>query len=493
MNVKHLIFAIIAPLLFVNCSSDNNSIEELEESVTISRPTVPFQNEIKRFIFSALNSVYLYSDEVPDFSEDRFDSQRAFNTFLNNTGSPEDFFERLIVPKDRFSYIINNYEEQQAASAGQSVSSGLKFEASFIDDTRSNLILIVTDVLPDSPADIAGIKRGFLINKINGQQLNVNNFNKLFDDTSFTLGQANLFQNESIISTDNSFELTKVTLIESPIRLSEVLEVDNRKIGYLLYNSFSLAFEEQLNAEFLKFKTAGVTDFILDLRYNGGGNIITANALTGMITGDLVGQVITREQWNSELQEVFQNETPEILTDTFVETTVAGNPLHSIGMKKLYVITSKSQTASASELVINSLRPYIDVVVVGDPKGTVGKSQASITVYDSEDLSREKANPNHKYAMQPLVFKTVNSNSVGVPEEGIFPDILGTEDFSNLGQLGNIEEPLLKLALDDITGNSTPSAKRISILKGKYFGNSEQDQPTYQRMYTSKKIKNNFK
>ncbi len=130
-------------------------------------------------------------------------------------------------------------------------------------------------------------------------------------------------------------------------------------------------------------------------------------------------------------------------------------------------------------MIINGLNPYIDVIQIG--KTTRGKFTGSITIYDSPNFRRQNANTTHTYAIQPLVFKTVNSAGVSDYVNGLDPDFELEEDISNLGQLGDPEEPYLNLALDIILGN------RISIphIEQSYrpFGESGMNQPDYQKMY----------
>lgn len=90
-------------------------------------------------------------------------------------------------------------------------------------------------------------------------------------------------------------------------------------------------------------------------------------------------------------------------------------------------------------MVINGLDPYIKVVQIGET--TTGKFQASVTLYDSPNFGRTAANTAHTYAIQPLVLKSVNSVGVSDYILGLDPDYLISEDFENLGQLGDPEEP----------------------------------------------------
>ena len=131
-------------------------------------------------------------------------------------------------------------------------------------------------------------------------------------------------------------------------------------------------------------------------------------------------------------------------------------------MTKVYILTSKG-TASASELVINGLKPHITVVQIGDV--TVGKNVGSVTVYDSPDFGDENRNPNHRYAMQPIVLKIVNSVGFGDYFNGLQPNFTLKETLSTLGTLGDAAEPLLSTAISKITG----TGRMIKSTPGKEF------------------------
>ena len=446
--------------------------------------TTTSANQINAFVYRGLNATYLYKDESPDLANNRFPTALARNSFINQGGSPEAFFEKLTVNKDRFSFIIDDFERLERFFQGVSLSTGMKFNLKQMNNGIDRYI-VVTDVVKNSPAANAEIKRGMIFNRINGNPMTVNNTATLFRSNTFTIKEAK-FENNSLVTIENEVSLTPVELTENPIAVAKTIINGNHNIGYLQYNSFVFKFEEELNNVFADFKASNITDFILDLRYNGGGAIITANALSGMITGQFGGEVYSKRKWNNEIQKRIQNDTPEDLIDNFVTTTSTNKiPLNSLNLKKLYIITSKGQTASASELVINSLRAYIDVIVIGNPNGTVGKSQASNTFFDSPSLSKKNINTSHKYAIQPLIFKTVNKNDIGVPESGITPTITAIEDDLNLGVLGDPNEPLLKVAIDNIIGNNSPNAKQLNSTHGKTIGNQSMFSPFYQRMYST--------
>ncbi len=461
-------------LLFSSCGNNDDD----NNSSTLS------PSEINLFIYNGLNAVYLYQDEVPDLANDRFSNVSERNNFISRAGSPESFFETLTTVEDRFSWIVDDFEELERSFEGTSLSSGMKFYIVPFSNGGNERLIVVYDVVKNSPADNVGIKRGMFFTLINGQQINVNNQNKLFTDTSFSLTEGIIDSNNSFVITDNVVTINKIELTENPIAISKVIPVENSRIAYIQYNGFVSNFDEELNDVFGNFKNENVTDLVLDFRYNGGGSVASADALMGMITGDLENEIFAKIRYNSNItaQVSAENSLLRFSNKTFNENT----PLNSLNLNKIYVITSKEQTASASELVINSLKPYIDVVVIGDERGTVGKSQGSNTIYDSPSLfSKENVNPNHTYAMQPLISELINSNNVRVdPITGILPNILIQEDFTNLGVLGSPEERLLKVAIDEITGRNILSLKKVSSNPfGKIIGNESMYKKNYQRMY----------
>ena len=140
------------------------------------------------------------------------------------------------------------------------------------------------------------------------------------------------------------------------------------------------------------------------------------------------------------------------------------------------------------ELIINGLKPYIDVVQIGDL--TTGKNVGSITIYDSPTFGKENRNPNHRYAMQPIVLKIVNANDSGDYFNGLIPTYSLKENLANLGELGSYEtkminnnetlisnDPLLDLAFAKITGRptgiTTKKKKSVPQIQFNYLGDSK--------------------
>ncbi|NJW54381.1 S41 family peptidase, partial [Salinimicrobium oceani] len=233
--------------------------------------------------------------------------------------------------------------------------------------------------------------------------------------------------------TDKTATLTHSKYTANPVQLVKTIDMDGTKIGYLMYNSFIDDFDDELNSAFAQLKSEGVTELVLDLRYNGGGSVESAVDLASMITGQFEGQIFMKEQWNEKYQNYFEKNDPESLINRFNKTIRTGETINSLNLSRVYILTTNA-SASASELVINGLAPYIDVVQVGET--TTGKFQASVTLYDSDDFGKEGASKNHTYAIQPLVLKSANAQGKSDYVDGLTPDVSKNEDISNLGILG---------------------------------------------------------
>ena len=215
-----------------------------------------------------------------------------------------------------------------------------------------------------------------------------------------------------------------------------------------MYNGFYPNYESQLNDAFANFKNQNATDLILDLRYNSGGSIATATRLASMITGQFSGQLFAKQQWNPKLEAYWLKNNPSQFINLFTNTLGNGTPINKLNLSKIYILTSRS-TASASELVINGLKPYVAVVQIGDK--TTGKNVGSITLYDSPNFGKANANPKHKYAMQPIVLKTINADGFGNYQSGLLPNQDFLEDYGNLGEIGTVTEPMLNFTLNFIS------------------------------------------
>jgi len=472
---KNVLLTLLFSTFFISCSTDQD-----DEKPAVVEPTpTALDLTVENFVYRGMNDIYLYKADVPVLADDFFANQTEKNDFLDNYASPEDlFYDGLTAPQDRFSFIVDDYIELENSFSGISKTNGLSYGLVRYRQGSSEVFAYVRYVLPNTPAADAGLKRGDIINRIDGQQITDQNFGQLFAPDSFTVGLATLGEG-SVTSKEETYELTKIADYNTnPIFIAKTLDVEGQKVGYIMYNSFTADYDPQLNAAFGQFKADGVTDLILDLRYNGGGSVRTATDLASMITGQFPGQLFMKEFWNAEYQAYFESEAPDRLLNNFNTSIKSGDAINSLNLNRVYVITT-SRSASASELVINGLSPYIDVVQIGET--TTGKFQASVTLYDSPNFGRNNANPNHTYAIQPLVLKSVNSAGVSDYINGLAPDVDIIENIRDLGVLGELSDPLLNAAVNTLLGN------RISIdnnfEKYKFIGESNMKDLNYQKMY----------
>ncbi|UZO80767.1 S41 family peptidase [Aquimarina sp. ERC-38] len=468
MKYNYLFFLFFGSSLLINtaCFKDNDDV------------IVPSNtSEINDFIWRGMNRFYLYKATSANLGNDRFDGNTEYQSFINSFDSPEALFDNLQVVIDEFSFLVDDYIELENSFNGITKNNGMEFTLSRYPNEPTNIFGFVRLVLPGTDAEAKGLTRGIIFNRIDGQQITENNFRSLLASDTYTIGLATL-AGETITEVATTISLTKVEYTENPVFIDKVIVEEGKKIGYLMYNAFNASFDSQLNAAFARLKSENIEELVLDLRYNGGGNVETAKDLASMITGQFNGEIFSTEEWNEEFQEAFLNDNPDRLINRFDTKIDNGEDINSLQLTRVFVLTTRS-SASASELIINALDPYIDVVRIGTT--TRGKFQASITLYDSDNFRRQRANPGHTYAMQPLVLKSLNSVGFTDYFDGLAPDIEVPEDFSNPGVLGTPEEPLFKAALDVIFARK--SLKHKANIRYQFVGESGESQLNYQKMF----------
>lgn len=445
---KILLAIVLLPVLLTSCfeDKDDNPVSTID---------------INSFVYRGMDNFYLYRDLVDDLIEDKANSS-TFNGYLNGFDTPESLFESLIYDRtniDRFSWITDDYLALEQQFDGITKSNGMEFGLQRYTSTSDAIYGIVRFVLPNTSAETNGLQRGDLFNAVNGTQLTVSNWRTLLGEDNYTLNLAEYNDNgtatiddDTIDDSSNIIELSKIQYVENPVFKTEILQVEGENVGYLMYNGFVGNFNTALNAAFSEFQSNNVQHLVLDLRYNPGGSVNSATLLGSLVTGQFTGQVFAKLEYNSQQQS-------NNFDYTFVNNN-DGATLNNLNLNKVYVLATGS-SASASEMVINSLQAYIDVIQIGTQ--TVGKSQASITLYDSPNFTRAEADPRHTYALQPLVAITVNKDDTQVPTQGILPNIEIAEEINNFGVLGDANEPLLAEALAHIAANN----RTVNTIKSK--------------------------
>ena len=307
---------LLTAFIFQSCQDDDD---------VIAPSNTDSQNVgIQNFIWKGLNLYYLWQTNVPNLSDNKFATQKDLNSFLSGYPKPETLFESLLYKPgslfptteavDRFSWIVNDYLVLEGQLQGTTNNNGVEFGLSRKSSGSSEIIGWVRYIIPNSNASTKSIKRGDVFYGVNGTQLTVNNYKELLfgSNNDYTLNMADI-NGGAFTPNQKTVALTKTVLDENPILVNKVIVSGSHKIGYLMYNAFYSNYDTKLNEAFGTLKAQGITDLVLDLRYNGGGSVQTATRLASMITGSFTGKVFSKEQWNSKIDAYFANNNPESL------------------------------------------------------------------------------------------------------------------------------------------------------------------------------------
>jgi carboxyl-terminal processing protease len=478
---------LLINILLTNCRKETS----LSQTTTTTKANTKEASVPNQFIWNSLHDYYLWVDQVPNLSGPKFSIKDSLNAFLNQYTDPSKLFYDLLYKYqtiDKWSFIVNDSTTIKDWIAGVSTTVGYDYDL-YEAGTTNNIFGVVRYVLKGSPADLAGVRRGDIFIQINNQQLTISNYQTLLNSfTTFTLSFATIINNV-ITPNGRSVSLTAVTMQENPILLDTVLVVNGANVGYLVYNAFNSDFDIQLNDVFKYFKDQGISKLILDLRYNGGGSIQSAIYLASMIYGTNTTKDFIKSQYNTALQAYYvQTYGAAALQDNFTDNILATGTtpktaINTVDMSKLYVITTDN-TASASELTINGLKPYLSLTQVGDT--TVGKYVGSITLQDVD--AKGNVNPQDPWTMQPIVVKIFNSLDVSDYVKGLAPNILASEDITNLLPFGNPNETLLKAVLNDMQGLPQKSAAiKYGLIGTKKIADSKNFKPFSKDMYLKRK------
>ncbi|SFG88650.1 S41 family peptidase [Pedobacter insulae] len=443
-------------------------------------------------IYLYAKEIYLWNDAIPTydaFNPRKFTSESsdlsnyekeliALTQYKINpaTGSPYEYFANGTDSK--YSYIIDKADENPIAFVPTERSSvdlegngndfGIKLTAYTYPDKSFELMIMA--VYENSPADKAGLIRSNKITKINGTTVGTNYdtqkdlINTAINNNIMQLEYVN-FTNGVASGSPVTVNLIKNSYKSSPFYATKVFTAGAKKIGYLAYARFSTLSNSQqgFTQAFNTFSTGGVTDLIIDLRYNGGGYVNTAQYLINQIApASATGKVMFTEHYNTLMQannaNILKNqpytdgtgkivyENGRMLTLDDVDYSVAGNterylkagPLNTTNTISNIVFIVSGNTASASELVINSLKPYMTVKVLGTK--TYGKPVGFFPITIE-----------NKYKVFYSLFQTKNSLGQGEYFDGMTPDVvdLPGDDFYDdpYHNFGDSQESYLKKSI----------------------------------------------
>ena len=397
--------------------------------------------EDRMWIEEVMRENYLWAEDMPviEKEDDYFQE-------------PATFFKKLLSKNalngkgDKYSYMEENQETSRALTLDRTSTYGMEFIlTSDPTGTTAHTFARVLYVLPDSPAQKAGIERGDWISAINDERITTDNYEKLTQGGNVSLTRTRITPLENGPSWQVSKDVlnvgASVAMEINPFLVNKVLEADGQKIAYLVYNEFATGpnnegtesvYNEQMKQIFAQFKAQSPDAFILDLRYNNGGFLQCAQALGSLLApATAMGQNFANLTFNAKAN-------PQVIRYSFDTQYADAN----LNLNKIYILTGQ-YTASASEVIINGLIPYLgaeNVVLIGTK--TEGKNVA-MTSFKNET---------HGLTLWPVIAYVSNANNEGDYSEGFQPTYhLDENNIIRWYPLGNPEEYLLKNTLSLIT------------------------------------------
>lgn len=443
-------YLLIVAVFFAQCSKEF----ELPENLVV-----------KDFAWKGLNAYYLHQDDIADLSDRRFSSDRELNAYLSSFTDYNALFSNLLITSDLKSNLLEEYNNLTISEPRTGFLNGLEFGV-FKEQDSDTVIAYALDILPLSYTAAQTISRGdyfyAIVDKNNDTiSLREDNYEDLllnYRQDTLKLVKTN-YDGENLILLDETIALVKKNYIYKTAHLQKIFIEGGEKIGYLMYNNnFSKYAINTLNETFLNFKNEAINELILDLRYSIGGGSFAKDiaSLASIITGQFTDEVLIKEQWNLKAQPWFEANQPDSLLTKFPAKLNVNTDFNSIQITDVYIVLNGANFSgsSAIELLINSLKPYIDVHVIGT--NTAGNNTAAITLYDSTDYNFPLKNETHTIALQPIVLSLFNKNDKTY-ENGFTPNIplCFNEDVLNLGILGERTEPILEKVLEAITSGKT--------------------------------------
>ncbi len=440
-----LLLAISLISLLFGCHRDDEQI--LDPVATQPKDTVQSTTAVvNNWIYDVMSQFYYWNEGVKAPTDVH--------------GDPKAYFKSLINEKDRFSYITDDYTALNEELSGVYTSMGYAPTFGRISGTN-DVFIAVEYVYPNSPAAVAGLKRGDIILKIDGQQLTTDNYFDLYQKPQYAAGLGTYDAEASAISnSDKMLSLTSQVIATNPVLYHEVKQIGGKKVGYLVYTSFitgkSGEWLNSLGAAIDTLAQAGATELIVDLRYNPGGDIEAAQYLASALAPSAAvanKDVLVKYEYNPQLEQYFTgSEGPK--GKSLVKTLENNN--HHLNLSRIYFLTG-SGTASASELLINGLKPYMEVTTVGET--TVGKYYASWVIDDTEKPVR------HNWAVMPIVLKYANADGLTDFVDGLQPDYAVDDNLLDAKPFGDEGDAVLATALNLIGGAPNARSRQQNVRK----------------------------
>jgi len=431
------------------CVTPRTGVDPATQKTYPDRPGTALDE--KNWLRSWTNELYLWFDEVTDQDPAGFATDSAYFDVLKTTA-----IMASGSPKDRFHFTYATATWEALSQSGEEAGYGADFVIIAATPPRS---VVVGYTEPGSPAAAApaGLARGAHILNVDGVDLVNANDQAGIDTlnaglTPQTGGETHTFsvmdQGATVARTVTLVSSTSVTI--TPVQNVKTIATANGLVGYMLFNDHIATAESALVDAFNQLKTAGVSDLVLDIRYNGGGYLDIASEVAYMIAGPTptAGQTFELDQFNSKYPTTNPVTQTALAPLGFHATTqgfslTAGQALPSLNLARVFILTTAG-TCSASESIINGLRGVnvevieIGVTTCGKPYGFYPADNCGVT-YFSIQFQGVNAKDFGDY---PDGFTPQNT----VATEGVLlPGCSVADDFEH--SLGDPSEGLLASAL----------------------------------------------
>ncbi|MBX3257522.1 MAG: hypothetical protein KF862_25575 [Chitinophagaceae bacterium] len=408
-----LLFSLLfsGVLLIASCKKDITG-----SSITTTDSTSAANSAVNDTAWWYTQEIYLWYNYLPSsFNQQSYSNPNAVMEAIRAYSTEPGFSD----PVDKWSFAMKQTEWDDVSS-GVSGDFGLGIFFNAANDLR------VSYVEPASPAAGAGIIRSWRVMSVNGNEtINTEDATINRISTAVYNSSSTEFVFRRPDNTDTAVTLTAATYTAEPFLLDTIYTAGSKKVGYLVYNSFLgdvTSVKNRFSALFSDFNSKGVTDLIVDLRYNSGGYVELQNELANyLVPAAGNGGLMLTEEFNDKYSRYY-------------DTTIYYAKKGSLDLSRIFFITA-TNTASASELLINSLKPYMDVKLVG--RSTYGKPVGYFGIPDGD------------WYIFPISFRSVNRNGEGNYFDGMTTDAVVNDGLEK--QWGDVAEDCLGSALNYIS------------------------------------------
>lgn len=455
------LFVLCVCCLLFSCKDDDNKVTDN------GRKTTDEQYYANLFAGDALSLYYYWNEEVAA-DLDKLDPETNTDPISTVDKIRYHQGETYI---DKWTMLTDDMSSFENSVQGVATSYGYELMFYYADESYTNIYGVVAFVYADSPAEKAGMKRGDVIYALNGVGITESNYMDLYYSSQAKLSVAGLVQEagEAVLKPVTEISLQAVEMYENPVLCHKILDVNGKKVAYLAYSSFDLKSIEPLIEICKGFKAEGVKDLILDLRYNGGGYVITESVLASMFAPqDVVsaGKVLETEDYNKILTEEYRKQG---YTDfaTYFETEFnypnvslnVSTKDANIGLEHIYALIGPN-SASASEALLGGLMPYMPVTLIGEQSH--GKYCTGVMLGTSDFYTKApSAIENWGIYVMISIYKNSAGETPCMPD-GLKPDVMAYDNPRMPIQLGDENESLLKAALQ-VMGKVYPDAGSRAI------------------------------